>query len=112
MCDEWIEDYPQFKRWALSHGYEESLELDRINVNGGYSPENCRWISHHEQTLNRRDTLYVIVNGQKERFRDFCERNGINLHTVNGWRHLGIETQKISEIIGVPIIMCGGKKGR
>ena len=103
VCPEWIENYPAFKEWALNNGYADDLELDRIDVDGGYSPKNCRWISHHEQTLNRRDTLYIAYNGRTERFVDFCRTHSINQHTVNGWRHMGILDQKLEEKLGYPV---------
>ena len=105
ICKEWVENYQTFKDWCLTHGYAENLELDRVNVNEGYCPENCQWISHFDQTMNRRDTLYIVINGHAEKIRDFCKANGINIHTFTNWRYLGIETQKMSERLGVPVVI-------
>lgn len=58
VCDEWVRDYGAFREWALSHGYEEGLSIDRIDVNKGYSPDNCRWITMQEQPATRRNTIY------------------------------------------------------
>lgn len=110
VCSEWNNSYSSFKEWSLLNGYSDQLELDRIDVNGNYEPGNCRWVSHHEQTLNRRDTLYLNVGGDVVRLRDFCRENGINLHSVNNWRHKGVLDEKLSEIIGNPVSVTGGKK--
>jgi len=45
MCQEWLENFEVFESWALSNGYAPRLELDRINVDQGYSPANCQFIS-------------------------------------------------------------------
>lgn len=46
VCDEW-DNSQLFCDWAMNNGYEEGLELDRINNDGDYSPDNCQWISHY-----------------------------------------------------------------
>ena len=55
ICDEWQNSFAAFRDWALSAGYKDGLSLDRIDYNGNYCPENCRWISMAEQQRNRRN---------------------------------------------------------
>ena len=53
MCDAWLADSATFLAWALENGAKRGLELDRIDPNGNYCPENCRFISHKDNSRNR-----------------------------------------------------------
>lgn len=61
--DEWANDYLMFKKWALAHGYQANLTLDRIDVDQGYSPENCRWVPQRIQNINRRNMTRYPYHG-------------------------------------------------
>ena len=64
VCEEWKNDFSSFQLWALSHGYAEDLSIDRIDVNGDYSPGNCRWITMKEQACNKRTNHYINYHGK------------------------------------------------
>ena len=52
MCDEWL-NFDNFEMWALKNGYQDDLQIDRINNDDGYSPVNCRWVTAKVQSNNR-----------------------------------------------------------
>lgn len=77
VCTEW-QDYILFRLWALSAGYKEGLTIDRIDVNGDYCPENCRWVDVKTQQNNRRDNIkdYGIS------IEALAEKTGIKVKTL------------------------------
>lgn len=54
ICTEWLNDPKKFFDWAIKNGYKEGLSIDRIDVNGNYEPDNCRWADNETQCLNQR----------------------------------------------------------
>lgn len=65
VCDEWrLDNIESFMSWAYANGWEKGLEIDRIDNNKGYSPENCRIVTAKENSRNRRSNKYVTVNGE------------------------------------------------
>lgn len=61
MCKEWTESYESFRDWALANGYDPNAKygdctIDRIDVDGDYCPENCRWVDMKTQAHNKRST--------------------------------------------------------
>lgn len=53
VCQEWAASFECFYDWAISSGYQDGLEIDRIDNNGGYDPENCHWVTHKVNANNR-----------------------------------------------------------
>ena len=73
MCDEWL-DFTRFYRWAMANGYRRELEIDRIDNTRGYSPDNCRWVTHAEQLRNRRMTEKM----RAANLRNIAKANAVN----------------------------------
>lgn len=66
VFEEWDKDFLIFKKWAMENGYHDGLTIDRINVDGSYTPDNCRWIPFAEQSNNKRGTLWVFHNDERK----------------------------------------------
>lgn len=86
VCEEWAADFEAFRTWAMETGYDDEAPrgkytLERIDVNGAYSPENCCWKTIGEQERNKSTTIYVEDNGERICLKQYCERKGINYGT-------------------------------
>lgn len=78
VCREWEEDFLNFYTWSMNHGYNEDLTIDRIDVNGNYEPNNCRWATWLVQGNNRRDTIYIEFDGRKQSIKDWSRELNIS----------------------------------
>lgn len=81
VCPEW-DDYQTFKSWALTHGYQEGLSIERIDVNRGYAPDNCCWIPMNEQSKNRRNTYLPKLSAEDAELIAQAIADGMNRQTI------------------------------
>ena len=65
ICDDWKNNFMSFYCWAIENGYSEHLTLDRINNDGDYCPDNCRWVDMKEQCKNRRSKESKYITRHK-----------------------------------------------
>lgn len=83
VCDEWRNDYAAFRKWALKNGYEKGLELDRIDVDGNYEPDNCRWVTRQKQSYNKRSNRVIEYKGKSKTMAEWAEEIGISIQTLS-----------------------------
>lgn len=82
ICNEWLNDYTVFRKWAMENGYKENLTIDRIDVNGNYEPSNCRWATNQIQQLNKRNNRLVTINGETKSILTWARIYNLNLGTL------------------------------
>ena len=88
VCDEWKNDFLSFYNWAIQNGYDETKNrkeqtLDRIDVNGNYEPNNCRWVTHSINCRNRNNNVYLTKNGISKTIVEWSEELGISQRVLS-----------------------------
>lgn len=90
VCFEWRNSFELFYQWAITNGYSDDLTIDRIDVNGDYSPSNCRWITNVEQQRNTRKTKFLTFNGKTQTIPEWTKELHLGKETIRerlkrGW---------------------------
>lgn len=87
VCKEWAHDFSVFQEWAMSHGYQETLSIDRVDVDGNYCPENCRWASMKEQQNNKRTNVFCEIDGETMTLAQWAEYANLPKYEIyDRWR--------------------------
>lgn len=84
VCEEWKNDFLSFYNWAINNGYKEGLTIDRINNEGNYEPNNCRWATHKEQANNTRRNRYITYKGKRQSLANWCRELNIDYQITRG----------------------------
>lgn len=82
ICDEWLNDFQVFYNWAIQNGYNDNLTIERMDVNGNYEPNNCKWITQSEQTRNRTNTHFILFNDEKYTLTELSNKLGVSRTTI------------------------------
>ena len=82
VCPTWRNNFAAFRDWSMSNGYTKNKSIDRIDPNGNYCPENCRWASRSQQQRNKRNSQTAIYKGRETSLADIAEKTGISLRTL------------------------------
>lgn len=82
VCEEWKNDFQSFYDWAMANGYTDELTIDRIDVNGNYEPNNCRWATIKEQGFNRRNNHLLTFNGVTKTMMEWSMETGLNYDCI------------------------------
>jgi hypothetical protein len=98
ICAEW-DSFPVFREWALENGYRDDLSIDRIDNDGDYKPENCRWATQKEQMRN--SSINVVIDGKC--LAQWSEEIGVSYGAIQTRSYLG----KSREAILCPITHNG-----
>ena len=116
MCHEWFEFEP-FMEWAMTHGYSDGLEIDRINNDRGYYPDNCRFVDTKTNSRNKRNSHFLTFAGNTYTVSEWAEKLNIPpkaiykrlargwdipsaLFLPNGSRYKSMPPDKLAALLG------------
>lgn len=102
VCDEWRNDYISFRTWAMENGYDPFAPkglctIDRIDVNGDYSPENCRWVDMYEQGQNKTNNRIVNYLGEEMTISRAASLAGVKEGTL--WNKVFYDGLSVEEAV-------------
>lgn len=103
VSDEWRNDFMIFYN-DMKDTYNDTLQIDRIDVNGNYCKENCKWSTYKEQSRNRRNSVYLTVDGDRKLLVEWAEDKNLDKHLLHGRRQKGFtDKQAVFGKIKVPV---------
>ena len=82
VCEEWHEA-KKFFEWAKNNGYKEGLEIDRINTEGNYCPNNCRWVKRLQNSNNKSNNKVLEHNGETKTLAEWARYFGVNYKNLS-----------------------------
>jgi hypothetical protein len=100
VCQEWMESFEIFKKWSINNGYLDWLSLDRIDVDGNYEPENCKWSTEVEQQRNKRNNHFLTINGETKTIAEWAEISGLQYKTLQRRIYTGCKEENLLAPIG------------
>ena len=103
VCDDWHNPV-KFIDWAIANGYKEGLKIDRIDNNGNYEPNNCRWTTMKVNANNMRSNRRLTLNGKTRTVSEWSDKLGIHFNRIHcrlnrGWTTRRALTQPIGKYI-------------
>lgn len=125
----WRKSFEAFRQWAMEAGYNDSLEIDRIDNDGDYEPSNCRWVSHSRNNRNMRRTRWLSAFGESKSLPDWVEDHRCAVSALTLTSRLGygwsvekaiVTPARISKTVSIgfivsdnigPLSLCGNYDG-
>lgn len=100
VCKEWETSFTSFRNWALSNGYNDTLTIERNDVNGNYEPLNCRWATKKEQANNKRNNRFLTHNGKTLTIAQWAKELNVHENTLRnrikkGWSEEEIFSKEV-----------------
>ena len=101
ICKEWLSDFMKFYHWSIENGYSPELTIDRIETHGIYEPDNCRWATQEVQDYNKRNTVYLEIDGESKTVLDWEKISGLSYSVL--WQRYKIFGFRTKEEMFKPV---------
>lgn len=105
LCKEWYESFNAFFEWSVNNGYKYGLTIDRMDNDGIYSPDNCRWTTAKNQARNRRSSIIIEYHGEKKSLPEWCDELQLPYGRIHG-RYERMQKRGIS--IDIDVLFYNG----
>lgn len=97
VCDEWVHSFEHFYQWAMMNGFQQGLEIDRIDSNGNYEPQNCRFATDKQNTRNRCNTVYLTYQNVTKPLAEWAEIYHLDYHLL--YRRIQVQKWDVERAI-------------
>lgn len=101
ICDEWKSNFLNFYYWSMENGYNDNLSIERIDVNGNYCPENCKWIPFKKQMRNKRNNVLLEFNGETKTIAEWAEI--LNIKYITLYNRLRLWGWSVEKALTTPV---------
>jgi len=101
VCEEWVNDFKTYYEWCIFNGWQDGLQVDRIDVNGNYDPSNCRIVKPVEQGFNKQNTFYINYNGERHSLAKLCYEQNLKYRTIYNGMKKGKDFSYYVEKLGI-----------
>jgi hypothetical protein len=101
VCDEWANDFVNFYNWAMENGYNDNLTIERIDVNKGYNPDNCKFISPEEQAHNKRNSVMITYSNETHQISYWANKFNISRDIL--WERLFVLNWSVEKALLTPV---------
>lgn len=97
VCPEWVNNFQAFFDWSMANGYADNLTIDRIDMDGDYSPDNCRWADEIQQANNRSNNHYITYHGETKTMMEWSRELVVSYTTLRRRINAGWDIEKAFE---------------
>jgi hypothetical protein len=88
VCDSWKNNFYNFYTWCINNGWKLGLQIDRIDVNSSYNPDNCKFSTSIEQGFNKTNTFYIYYNNIRYGLSELLYKNNLSNKYGTIWQGL------------------------